>query len=505
MNEPLRAFLRNLIVCLAVALALANAGLALVFPLEIERREGTSWLHVLASVSDTSIYDESRVAFLNMNHGPVDPMLKTIAARIAPLLPAAVVTRVFVLLLPFAIFLAIWSAAGSGFFAFGLSVAIYLLLLGLQPPYFLVGRSDPCAMCFFSFLLAARLYGIRLGWRGLARNFFCAALGWTVILANWRFLPAVLIVEIGFACDDFFGAQAHLRLARLVRKILIFSLVGVSFLGAIVVSEFHGDLLAYYRHFFGFFSKDSGWGALTEGSFILFPRALLWTHWAMHATALLGLAIVTAFPSRHLSRRLQLSVWLPLLAALWASCSAAYYLNHSGGGLYYFGVFYVVLGFHLARAGNWEHLRERLWCDALFVGVFISLPWIAVFQQVVNFATSMRPAFTFLSEVERITRGNYVYSEDFYFFKRRYEGEVVDMGDVVSQVSATGYFGSQFARTVQLHHARLTAHPPLFIMSGGLGSPELKNMLTNDYNPILRAPPHLWPYAGPSATLYRRR
>ena len=56
------------------------------YPFELEARESTEWLYVLADRAGVSIYDHARVAFLNMNHGPVDPIWKMLVARIFPFL-----------------------------------------------------------------------------------------------------------------------------------------------------------------------------------------------------------------------------------------------------------------------------------------------------------------------------------------------------------------------------------------------------------------------------------
>src|SRR5215471_1931195 len=60
----------------AFAYAVFYAWTAFAFPLELEVREGTSWLHALAKRAGVDIYDSRRVAFVNMIHGPVDPLLK---------------------------------------------------------------------------------------------------------------------------------------------------------------------------------------------------------------------------------------------------------------------------------------------------------------------------------------------------------------------------------------------------------------------------------------------
>ncbi|MGH7926530.1 MAG: hypothetical protein ACREQV_01885, partial [Candidatus Binatia bacterium] len=47
---------------------------AFFYPLEIETRESTVWLHVLALREGIDIYDYSQVAFINTHHGPFDSL-----------------------------------------------------------------------------------------------------------------------------------------------------------------------------------------------------------------------------------------------------------------------------------------------------------------------------------------------------------------------------------------------------------------------------------------------
>ena len=54
-----------------------------------------------------SIYDHGQVAFVNMNHGPLDPLLKYGIATVLPFLTPAMVTRFFVVALPLGLWLAL--------------------------------------------------------------------------------------------------------------------------------------------------------------------------------------------------------------------------------------------------------------------------------------------------------------------------------------------------------------------------------------------------------------
>lgn len=72
---------------------------ATIFPMELEVREGVSWLHVLAQSQGISIYDHSQVAYYG-SHGAVDHLFKTLVHLAIPALPSQAVVRAFVLFAP---------------------------------------------------------------------------------------------------------------------------------------------------------------------------------------------------------------------------------------------------------------------------------------------------------------------------------------------------------------------------------------------------------------------
>ena len=74
---------------------------ALMVPLELEIREGSTWILVPAKRAGVDLYNTSRVAFVNMNHGPMDAVLKGWIATHFTSLAGHGVLRMFVFLMPF--------------------------------------------------------------------------------------------------------------------------------------------------------------------------------------------------------------------------------------------------------------------------------------------------------------------------------------------------------------------------------------------------------------------
>ena len=52
------------------------------FPMELEVRESTLWLHILTIKEGINIYNQDLVAYANQAHGPIDPLFKLIIHKI---------------------------------------------------------------------------------------------------------------------------------------------------------------------------------------------------------------------------------------------------------------------------------------------------------------------------------------------------------------------------------------------------------------------------------------
>lgn len=511
-SPPLTRAADVVLIAVAVAatlLALANAALALVFPIELELREGTVWLHALAAREGVDLYEHERVAFVNMNHGPLDPILKHALAAALPWLGPAAITRAFVALLPLALLAAMWRATGGRLWpAVAWAGGLHLLLLGLNPPHFLLGRSDPTALCLLALLLwrGAKSLGRALPARARTCGGLVATgvIGGFVLAANWRFFPAVGAVIAGLGAETLALTPRDRRAASLARGVAAL-LTGVALpFVVIVLGQFGGDWDRYQRHFFGFFTAASGWGTRAAVQLELLPAALLTTRWPLHLAALALVALGLRHPAARVPRALQAWVWLPLLGLLGVSCSVAYFLNHGGGGLHYYAAFYVPLAFHLARAVDWPRVRLPFARAAVGAALLLGLPWAPLLEQAAALARSRGQAEAFLATCRATAGDAPIYSEEFHFFKTRYAGETIDMGDEVHAVAESGFFGPAFSATARTSFARLEERPPPYVLSGGIGSAALQKLLAEAYVPALRVP-YAPGYVGPPQTLFRHR
>src|SRR6185437_2248972 len=253
------------------AFALHLAWLAFTSPLELEMREGSVWIHVLAKRAGVDIYDSTKVAFVNMNHGPLDPIFKAWISRCLPALPGHMVTRAFVLLGPVFLFGAAYRIS-RGHLATALLAAGALFLFFFHLSVLaLVGRSDATAVCELAVcgLLAHELIVTSpQRWSNRSARLMQLGLGAAssvVFLTTSRYLPVaaalqlvVFVAQVADGNDQAAPLRSdRLRLAAVARNVLIsaglyltgFAIVWV----ATLVFELHGELQSYYRHFFGFF------------------------------------------------------------------------------------------------------------------------------------------------------------------------------------------------------------------------------------------------------------
>jgi hypothetical protein len=509
------------------AFALRLAWLAFSYPLEIEIREGSVWLHALARRAGVDLYDTTRVAFVNMNHGPLDPILKGWIAEAAPALPGHMVTRVFVLGGPI-VLLASATVITRGHLAAALLAAgtLFLVFCHLSTMIF-VGRSDATAICFLVLCgtLAHRILLTYPNWsraRCLAQHVCLGMASAAVFLTSWRYAPIAAALQIAAVAvqprrrrsEGPCAARPSLgkRVWAAVEPLAIsaaLQLVGFAAVWVpLFVIELHADLGSYYRHFFGFFVDNSGWGTLSGPAFQLLPPELLATRQPslvfLFALVLWGLCRLRQDPR-------ELGTWLVLLAAAWVAVTYGYFKNLYAGGLHYFFAFLILAWTFILHA----FCRRRRWgalTQILLVAVAVlALPYRDLLAREKMLVEMRQQAVTFHLDAARLTYGYSPFGEETHLFKLVYQGETVDTGDTDNAIANSGYFGEAFTRTYQAYVRALTANPPKFVIGGLLNednperimSPALQDLLKRRYTIRLRAPGSAFATGGSQALFER--
>jgi len=488
---------------------------ALMLPLEIEIREGSVWIVVLAKRAGVDAYDSSRVAFANMNHGPMDAVLKGWIGTHFPSLPGHLVIRTFVFLMPFFLLgAAYYTCRRSWTTALLAAGALHLLFVHITLTVML-GRTDATFLCAAAIgfaLTHALLVTRHRNWsngRSVALQVLLGACGAVMFLTTWRVFPTIGVMVLLTLAKQV--AESNGRFWRTVFIAIALYAAGFALIWLpTFVLELHGDFQLYYRHFFGFFTHASGWGAHPATKFRLFPPEIY--EGRVGLLVLFGALVLAAlYRLRH--ERAQLLVWLLVLPLGWAVHSYAFYANRVGGGPHYYYAYFFMAWFLVVHGlrgpGRWRPLAQ-----VAVAGLFIWFyPWQPLIAQGRHFRELAAQSRTFLDQVNARAAGQPVVSENSHLYKRRYEGEVVDCGDVVDVMSRSGYLGKELTRTYDRYMDELVAHPPRFILSAWFeprdmavtASARFTRFLHEHYRLSIQGPSHLVANGRGGTSLYERR
>jgi hypothetical protein len=475
------------------AVAVWYAWAAFMVPLELEIREGTAWLLVLAKRAGLDIYDSSRVAFLNMNHGPMDIVFKDWISSLFPRLAGHAVLRIFVLAAPF-FMLGMARLARRSWTESLLAAAALSLMLANVAIMMIVGRSDATLLCeqvvacgLTHQLLVTRHRHWTNG-RAIALQISLGACSAVMFLTTWRVFPTI-------------GTLLLLTLARQVSETnyrfwrTVFASLGLFTLGfglvwgTMFLLELHGDFDLYFRHFFGFFITGNGWGTFSGPRFTLWPPELFQAHPRLLALTA-ALAVAALYRLRH--ERAQLIVWLIMLPAGWAAYAYGYWKNQGGGGLHYFTSFFVTVWFLIVHGlrGRVLDVASRPWWRpvmqlALAGAFFFAYDWQPLIKRGQQLQELRVQSLQFLKNVAARVGNEPVPGEDSHLYKRKYMGEVVDSGDVADYFASTKYFGESFTRVYLNYLADLEAHPPKYLMAAGFDRGRMADTTSRRFNQLL--------------------
>jgi hypothetical protein len=515
----------SLALCLRILAFLLSAGLfafsvwyvwaAFTVPVELEIREGTVWLHALAKRVGVDLYDSSRVAFVNMNHGPMDAILKGWLATIFPGLPGCMVTRCFVLLLPFCLL-------GSAYVLARRNLTDALLAAGALQLFFanltvmlVVGRSDATVLCGLAICAAlthALLVNRHQEWsnrRYVALQVLLGSSSAVVFLTSWRIVPTLATMQLVVLAKQLAESRSRWRRCLLYATALFaagFALVWVP----TFLFELHGHFGEYFRRFFGFFAKESGWGTFAGPAFQLFPIELTQSR---QASLVVVAVLMLAALYRLRRERAQLIAWLLLVSLGWVVYAYGFYKNQRGGGLHYFGPFFITAWFLILHALRRRSQARPLVQLIVFGLIACMVPWRGLLDQRRQFAELHAQARTFLQGVVERTGGQPVFGEDTHLFKHKYHDELVDTGDVAAVIAQSRYFGENFSRSFEAYTTTLSAEPPQFVIEGmldpglfsGTMTPQFTELLKKHYDVALQGPGNLLANGGGAITLYERK
>ncbi|HVX95935.1 MAG TPA: hypothetical protein VHK47_13575 [Polyangia bacterium] len=475
------------------AFAVWYAWAAFMVPLELEIREGTNWLLVLAKRAGVDIYDSRRVAFLNMNHGPMDLVFKTWISSLFPRLAGHAVVRIFVLAAPFVMLLTARRARGNWTEALLAAGALSLMLANVAI-MMIVGRSDATLLC--ETILACGLthellvtrHRLWTNGRAIVLQLLLGACSATMFLTTWRVIPTIGILLLLTLARQV--SETNYRFWRTVFGSLgLFALGFALVWGATFLLEVHGDFDLYFKHFFGYFMAGNGWGTFSGPRFTLWPPELVDAHARLLALTA-GLALFALYRIRR--ERAQVIVWLLVLPVAWVTNAYGYWKNQGGGGLHYFTAFFVTVWFLIVHGlrGRVLEVASRPWwrpvMQLAFAGAFFfAYDWRPLIKRGQHLQELRVQSLQFLKNVAARVGQEPVPGEDSHLYKRKYMGEVVDSGDVADYFAATKYFGESFTRVYEAYLANLEAHPPKYLMAAGFDRGRMADTTSRRFNQLL--------------------
>jgi hypothetical protein len=489
--------------------SLSASALVFFYPLEIETRESTVWLAVLALKAGVNIYDESKVVFVNLNHGPFDPLFKFAVSSVFPFLESWQITRFAVLLLPYAFLLVAWKLTAA-FQSSGLRVLFlagigYLFLVVTAKEWLFVGRSDPTAALFLLLLCASVTFRPRTPMTAALTGLVCGTLASMVTMTNWRVAPTAwaliaftwwLLVKAkrsDFPLGTIF-ATAYIVVSLFITCLMLYHVSGF-------------NVPVYYQYFFGFYSKAAGWSTDAGYNYSLISFILPLFDPMGHGYSfkggplLLAIGVYALLPEKTDSNNI---AWLVLSCVSFLFCTLAYYLNYWGGGSWYFLPFVIVLWAFLTTNSHKLPRSSLNLLGIVLLGLLCINFQTAVWPSISR-VTNIRRAQTFMAGVRALEEKGSILSEDTFFFRSRYRGESIDMGDTVSVFAKSDYFSSEFKETVRRHFDQVKRHPPDYIITGFTESPELRKLIEDGYLLITEGPTNLTASHSQSTKLYRRK
>jgi len=428
---------------------------ATIFPMELEVREGYSWLFVLAMKAGVSIYDHSQVAMISQHYGPIEPVVKYFLSMAMPFLPSQVITRFFVPLLPPALVWMSWMAFRNWErFRWPLALlsgsVVFMAFVNIIPFNGLAGRTDIIA----SFLVALQAGAVihiamkpakQLRWFHLL---WPALLPTLIFLSNTRCAPVcgtLWLVQL---------ANIFIRHRTLGWKFLgITVLWFVGFLLGFVLIQFRGDFHLFFKHFIGIQIYSGLVAAVDKSQVKLFPDELLFQWFrCVPIFVVFLLAGLAAFltPKPLLGRGLSVAAWA-LAGVAYVVIDLAWQFNIHGGGVHYFDPLLIQLWWLLLIMISTLKWKFRNIAASAFLVAYLAIvpSWKQVEFHLDEFATYHEDAQKFRDMLSDLYDRDELMGEALQLYKNKLGGSLMESPDATGDILPRGYMGEQFGRTAQ--------------------------------------------------------
>ena len=445
------------------------------YPIELEARESTLWLHIITITDGINIYDPSKVSYANQAHGPIDPIFKYLIYKLFPFLEPWQVSRLNNIFLYFSIFLVnffVFKKSNHLTFIIFLSLLIYSFIFLLTKSF--QGRADITAMLLLSIL--CYLCSNKYIYKNYLNLLFVTFLVSIIIMTNWRFFPYCLAISL---FPKIFEKKITdiVNLKNIYFHLIFLILCSIPFIIVLYIF-FQLDLQKYYNYFINFFYFESHFSIqhYIDGFKNIIRIEKL--YFLLIFQILVVFNILKNFNLIFFEKFIVITI----STLVTFTCFLSYLYNYIGGGIYYFTplvffVWYLIMFFYKNHKFNFNfrYINFYLFMFVSFFVISVSIKnsiksSIGIFKSHSN-AVNLHNYLTILYE----TNTN-ILSESLHFHKNKYSNEKIDIGDLISYRSSQ--VGGEYEKTYKSHLEDISNGKYEYIIHNFTGSKVIDNLIT---------------------------
>jgi hypothetical protein len=426
----------NLTLLIISFILLSPILIAFLYPMELEVRESTLWLHVLTMKANINIYDGKLVAYANQAHGVMDPIIKYLINLSFPFLQPWQVSRIFWVLSYFLIFLINYlvfknlKKKNSLTISLITSIIFYSLFFLFTKTF--QGRADITAFFFI----------ILLSYLCIDRDFFyknkaviIAFLAAIILLTNWRFLILV-------ACIIAYPLSMNIKKLKVFKFYFFIRLIFLTFIFLsipllIFWLFFDLNLNRFINYFIKFFYFDSHFN-LNHYINGLKSLWLVEKFFVLILFSILLFFIMCKKTKKIFIYKNKIKLFFFIVVVLFSVIQYLY--NYVGGGVYYFTPVLIFLWFLFIDfiKNDTVYFNNNKFG---FISLFLLITLIIVISassvknsilasiKLVKTFNEAKIAHQYFSQ---LSEKHLVLSESLHFFKKKYNSEKIDIGDLLS-------------------------------------------------------------------------
>tara|TARA_A100001015_G_scaffold316530_1_gene431042 strand:+ start:45 stop:1562 length:1518 start_codon:yes stop_codon:yes gene_type:complete len=453
------------------------------FPIELEARESTLWLHILTIKEGINIYDPSIVAYANQAHGPVDPIFKYIIHKLFFFLEPWQVSRLNNVLFFLSIFiinyLKLKNKNNIIFIGF-ISISIYSLIFLFTKSF--QGRADVTAMLLISWLCFfccdQNVY------KKLFKIIFIAFIFSIIIMTNWRFLPLCMAIVFFpvYHVDKF---EDIYKLKRIFFSISFILLSFIPFL-IILYLLFDFEIKKYFDYFIGFFYFENHFSV--NHYLVGFKNLARIEKFYLLIILFTTYLIKNFYETNDYNFKFFLKILMSTLVFLVSLVSYLY--NYIGGGIYYFTpvilfLWYLILFDYSKKEFKFNHNKYISILIIFFSVVLIGMALKNSIRTSKGLYANYYKALELHNYLSKITNNNSkVLSESLHFHKKKYTGEKIDIGDLISYRSTQ--VGGNYHKTYKSYLKELSNGKYDYIIHNFTGTHHINKLIDNQDYKVLK-------------------